>query len=374
MNLSSMNGGSMMHTLEYYQDFLSRLKDRFDLLKFLDGLDIGAYIVDKARVIVYWNAKAQELTGYAPDEVVGKSCRDNILMHTDSMGVPICQTELCPLVRALKTEKSAFVPFAVYAKVKNSPKRIPLNVFTFPISIEGLEYSGIEFFSISEQAQDLVRAMAIQKSLLPVNLPPHIQVFYHPSNFLSGDMIFWEDPFFGLVDVSGHGTASSLISTALRLIIKDLISDGIPLEAFGTEIEKRYALFQITEKYFTGIFGQMHGNNRISLVSFGHPVPLKCRSDGSVEELALEQDPPIGFDFPHTVVPAEITLETGQALLMYSDGIVEIKTKGGLLDTSGLIEILKTQKELEGIYTKCMEKNVEQFQKDDISLMRIQHT
>ncbi len=363
----------MMHPLETYQNFLNRLKDRFDLVKFLDGLDIGAYIVDKKRVIVYWNAKAQELTGYAPDEVVGKSCRDNILMHTDSMGVPICRTELCPLVRALKTQKSAFVPFAVYAKVKNSTKRIPLNVFTFPITIEGLEYSGIEFFSISEQAQDLVRAMTIQKSLLPVNLPPHIQVFYHPSNFLSGDMIFWEEPFFGLVDVSGHGTASSLISTALRLIIKDLINDGIPLKAFGMEIEKRYTLFQITEKYFTGIFGQIHGDNRISLLSFGHPSPLKQLKDGSVEELALQPDTPIGFDFPHPVPPKEITLQEGESLLVYSDGIVEIKTSRGLLDTSGLMEVLKTQNELEGIFTKCMEKNVDQFQKDDISLLRIQN-
>src|SRR6056297_4004595 len=241
---NQQTGGGSMHSPKYYEAFLQKLTNRFELLKFLDGLDIGAYIVDKSRVIVYWNKKAQELTGYSREEVVGKSCKDNILMHTDSMGVPICKTELCPLVRALKTKMSAFVPFAVYAKVKNSKKRIPFNVFTFPISIEGLPYSGIEFFSVSEQAKDLVRAMNIQKSLLPNDLPNNIEVFYHPSNFLSGDMIFYEENYFVLIDVSGHGIASSLISTAIRLIIKDMIKEGVSLEDFGSEIEKRYSLFQ----------------------------------------------------------------------------------------------------------------------------------
>ncbi|MFP4461663.1 MAG: SpoIIE family protein phosphatase, partial [Thermotogota bacterium] len=351
-----------MHSQEFYETFITNLTDQFNLLKFLDGLDIGAYIVDKSRVIVYWNKMAQELTGYPREEVVGKSCKDNILMHTDSMGVPICKTELCPLIRALKTEKSAFVPFAVYAKVKNSTKRIPFNVFTFPIAIEGLPYSGIEFFSISHEAQDLVRAMNIQKSLLPSNLPDFIKVFYHPSNFLSGDMIFFEDPFFGLIDVSGHGISSSLISTALRLIIKELVNDGVPLEAFGSEIERRYSLFHITEKYFTGIFGKVKEENKLSLVSFGHPSPLKILSDGSIQELSLEQDTPIGFDFQHVTQQKEVTLHKGESILLYSDGIVEIKTKDGFLDTSGLIDVLKTEKDLEKVYTKCMEMNVEQFQ------------
>ena len=360
-----------MHSPQFYEGFIKNLTDQFDLLKFLDGLDIGAYIVDKDRVIVYWNKKAQELTGYSYDDVVGKSCKDNILMHTDSMGVPICKTELCPLIRALKTKMSAFVPFAVYAKVKNSKKRIPFNVFTFPISIEGLPYSGIEFLSVSEQAKDLVRAMNIQKSLLPKNLPNNIEVFYHPSNFLSGDMIFYEENYFGLIDVSGHGIASSLISTAIRLIIKDLIKEGVSLEAFGFEIEKRYSLFHITEKYFTGIFGKINENNNISLISFGHPSPLKNKSDGSVQEMPLKQDTPIGFDFQHVAQKTEITLDDGESILLYSDGIVEIKTKDGFLDTNGLIEVVKNEKDLEKVFTKCMEMNVDQFQKDDISLLLI---
>jgi len=360
-----------MKSPEHYHKFIKKLTDRFELLKFLDDLDIGAYIVDKYRVILYWNKKAQELTGYTREEVVGKSCKDNILMHTDSMGVPICKTELCPLIRSLKTEKSAFVPFAVYAKVKNSTKRIPFNIFTFPVSIEGLPYSGIEFFSVSEQAQDLVRAMNIQKSLLPTNLPDFIKVFYHPSNFLSGDMIFFENPYFGLIDVSGHGIASSLISTTLRLIIKDMINENVSLESFGTEFEKRYSLFQITEKYFTGIFGKITDINKLSFVSFGHPSPLKIKNNSVVEELNLPQDTPIGFDFEHEIQPTPISLEPGESILLYSDGIVEIKTKDGFLDTNGLKEVLKSEKDLEKVYTKCMEMNVEQFQKDDISLMMI---
>jgi len=347
------------------------MRDSFNLIEFLNGLDIGAYIVNKDRIIVYWNKKAQELTGFSAEEVTGRSCMDNILMHTDALGVPICKTELCPLVRAVKTKKSAFVPFAVYTKLKNSGKRVPFNVFAFPVLMEGMDYAGIEFFQVAHQAEDIIRAMRIQKSLLPTNLSDGFELFYHPSNFLGGDMIFKQDDYFGLIDVSGHGIDSSLISTSLLILIKDLVKANIDLDDFGDEMEKRYRDFQITDKYFTGIFGKVTGTKSISLISFAHPKPLKIQRDGEIAELDIDNDTPIGFDLPHMISKKEFLLESGDQILLYSDGITEIKTEKGYLNTDGLIDILKTEKELDKVFTRCMEKSIEQFQNDDISLLKL---
>jgi diguanylate cyclase (GGDEF)-like protein/PAS domain S-box-containing protein len=68
----------------------------------LDHLYDGVYFVDKDRKIVYWNSGAEKLTGFSCGNVVGRSCFDNILNHTSKEGTLLCNTELCPLAKALK--------------------------------------------------------------------------------------------------------------------------------------------------------------------------------------------------------------------------------------------------------------------------------
>ncbi|MFC1461815.1 PAS domain-containing protein [Verrucomicrobiota bacterium] len=38
----------------------------------------GLYFIDRDRVITYWNKAAERISGFTADEVVGKSCADNI--------------------------------------------------------------------------------------------------------------------------------------------------------------------------------------------------------------------------------------------------------------------------------------------------------
>jgi len=66
----------------------------------LDSLFDGVYFVDLNRRILYWNKGAEKLTGYSASEVVGRCCNDNILMHTDECGRPLCLTG-CPIVRTM---------------------------------------------------------------------------------------------------------------------------------------------------------------------------------------------------------------------------------------------------------------------------------
>jgi len=52
----------------------------------IDNLHDGAYFVDRDRRIIYWNKSAEELTGYLSEEVVGRTCDGEILMHVDEEG------------------------------------------------------------------------------------------------------------------------------------------------------------------------------------------------------------------------------------------------------------------------------------------------
>jgi len=62
----------------------------------IENLHDGLYIADKNRIITYWNKAAGRIAGFAADEVIGKSCSDNILTHIDCNGTNLCITS-CPL-------------------------------------------------------------------------------------------------------------------------------------------------------------------------------------------------------------------------------------------------------------------------------------
>src|SRR5690349_8661671 len=66
----------------------------------LDGLEQGVYVVDLNRRIVFWNAAAERISGYLRHEVVGRSCREDLLVHCDQSGAALCQRS-CPLSEAM---------------------------------------------------------------------------------------------------------------------------------------------------------------------------------------------------------------------------------------------------------------------------------
>lgn len=67
----------------------------------IDNLYDGVYFVDPERLITYWNKGAERITGYKADQVIGRSCRDNVLNHVSTDGVQLCQ-DLCPLAACME--------------------------------------------------------------------------------------------------------------------------------------------------------------------------------------------------------------------------------------------------------------------------------
>jgi len=66
----------------------------------LDNLSEGVYVTNRERKILYWNRTAEQMTGFAADQVVGSFCYNNILMHVDEQGTSLCHT-MCPLARTI---------------------------------------------------------------------------------------------------------------------------------------------------------------------------------------------------------------------------------------------------------------------------------
>lgn len=67
----------------------------------LDNVSDGIYFVDRQRRILYWNRAAERITGFTSREVIGRSCKDNILNHCDEAGVILCGSG-CPLLNTIR--------------------------------------------------------------------------------------------------------------------------------------------------------------------------------------------------------------------------------------------------------------------------------
>lgn len=110
----------------------------------LDNLFDGVYFVDRARRITYWNRGAERISGYASDEVMGRSCADNILMHISPNGDELCLT-CCPLAETLSDGRQREAE--VYLHHKNG-HRLPVSVRISPLRDETDRIVGaVEVFS-----------------------------------------------------------------------------------------------------------------------------------------------------------------------------------------------------------------------------------
>ncbi len=72
------------------------IKDNQFQKDLLDNLFDGVYFVNYDRIITYWSASTAQLTGFTADEVVGRSCHDNIVNYVDKWGHNLCNPGMCP--------------------------------------------------------------------------------------------------------------------------------------------------------------------------------------------------------------------------------------------------------------------------------------
>lgn len=109
-----------------------------------DQLEIGVYIVDRARKIQYWNRGAERITGYLAQDVVGRFCRDNILVHCDDHSPNLCGAE-CPLSEAMRIGEPH--KRQLYLRHRDG-HRIPIEIHVTPLHDESGDVTGaVEVFT-----------------------------------------------------------------------------------------------------------------------------------------------------------------------------------------------------------------------------------
>jgi sigma-B regulation protein RsbU (phosphoserine phosphatase) len=318
----------------------------------LDSLGEGVYVCDRDRRIVYWNKSAERITGWRAEEVIGRRCLDDVLCHEDKDGRRLCGEEHCPLHRSMLTGASSTVPLIVFAQGQ-SGQRIPMQVTVAPIYDDsGAVVGGVETFrEMSGVLTDLLRAKQIQLLSLEHDLPDDPRVrfrtSYAPHDIVGGDFyairrLNADQYGILLADVMGHGVAAALYTMHLSSLWSRHHDRLVRPAEFATTVNRELSRVVKDESFATAICGVLDVcTGRLILSSAGGPPVVIFRGDESYEEVEAP-GLPLGMMEDADYDEVTIDLRAGDALLLVSDGAIEIHNAGGMmLGVDGLVRILK---------------------------------
>ena len=95
----------------------------------LDAIGEGIYCVDRNMTVLRWNRTAEEITGYMMENLVGKTCRGNLMCHLTDDGTALCFDQ-CLLKATLSDGQSRSASLFVRNR---DAKRIPVFAKSIPI-------------------------------------------------------------------------------------------------------------------------------------------------------------------------------------------------------------------------------------------------
>ncbi len=254
----------------------------------------------------------------------------------------------------------------------------------------------------SRMSRDLKAAAKIQESFLPRNAPRvdgfNFAWIYRPCDELAGDglnVIPLGNGKVGLyvLDVSGHGVASALLSVTLSrllsppsepssiLIRERDIGGGFqitPPAEVAAHLNRLFPFDAATEQLTTMVYGILDATTgEFRYVSAGHPGPVHLPSKDDPVILASEGFP-IGL-VEEIYEERSVYLEVGDRLYLYSDGVPEAMDADGVqLGNARLLDAIdQGRKHALGESATALMLTIEQWLRlqrpqDDISILAIE--
>jgi phosphoserine phosphatase RsbU/P len=187
---------------------------------------------------------------------------------------------------------------------------------------------------VEEGTQQLRRAAALQTGMLPQS-PLREEAFelaahFTPAREISGDFYDWYRASDGLLalsvgDVMGKGLQASLMMATARAALRGA-ADIRPLEAgIRQAAAVMSAALEINNAYVTvfhGVFDERSGE--LEYVDAGHGHARLVRG-GAKQELLPERSAPIGLFADSPLQIGRVTMNPGDSLVVFSDGLLDLR-------------------------------------------------
>ncbi|MEW6111330.1 MAG: GGDEF domain-containing protein [Thermodesulfobacteriota bacterium] len=212
----------------------------------LDGLYDGVYFMDRDRVIRYWNRGAERITGFSAEEVVGKRCSDNVLMHIDENGRELCTAALCPAVATMTDGRAHEVQ--VYLHHKDG-HRLPVLTRVAPIrDKKGIITGAVEIFTDNRELHDAkqhlkeLERFALIDQLTQVGNRRYGEIYLQSSlsrlaryEWPFGILFMDVDNFKSINDTHGHAVGDMVLKTVARTLAHNIRSSDCVCRWGGEE-------------------------------------------------------------------------------------------------------------------------------------------
>jgi PAS domain S-box-containing protein len=300
--------------------------------------------VDPAKV-----AMAEELQRRYPSDPQAPTGSPNVIRTgvselypeiTDDMLVAGSRDEEhLRLSRELQLRSALCVPLTARGRV--------LGAFTLISAESGRRYGGDDLAF----AEDLARraavaidnahlhsetreaAVRLQRAVLP-DSPPHVPgwdlaAHYAPAGRteVGGDFydtLPLDDGRLVVVvgDVMGRGVGAAAAMSQVRAAIRAYVAIDPEPSLVLDKLDRMFARYETSQLVTLVYLVCDPAGDVVTGVNAGHPPPLLIRSDGSVRTAALPTGVPLGAG-PDDRVAASLPLAPGDAVLAYTDGLVE---------------------------------------------------
>jgi sigma-B regulation protein RsbU (phosphoserine phosphatase) len=254
-----------------------------------------------------------------------------------------------------------------------------------------------QFAAIERQTADREKveselriARQIQIDLLPRTFPPFpertefdLHATNVPARAIGGDFFdfFLVDPdklVLVIADVSGKGIPAALMMAVTRTIVRNLAIEGLSPLQIVQRTNRRLVADSTTGMFVTMILAEYQpSTGRLIYVNAGHPAAIRygvdepsfcCHSSGPLVGIGTADD--LGPTEQH-----QITLEIGEGLIFYTDGVTEARSPESelfgderLLEVSGLARTGTCEFACDVIVNRVMDYQQHQ-NADDLTLL-----
>ena len=204
------------------------------------------------------------------------------------------------------------------------------------LATEVASRTGVALSNAARFQREHVVAEVLQRAVLPESLPHvaglRLDAEYRAGvagTYAGGD---WYDVFelgddvvfFSVGDVMGKGAPAAALMGQVRSAIRAYAVAGLSPTQVLSSLDRLFDTL-IEDRVVTAVVGTVEpSTGRVLLANAGHPPPLVVRADGSTAFYPIEHSLLIAAGLGAGPRPmAQVFLEPGDTLVMYSDGLIE---------------------------------------------------
>ncbi len=218
------------------------------------------------------------------------------------------------------------------------------------VYLDGLEETRRASVRVRET---LAQIGAAQRSMLPDAVVPdprlRIAIMYETCEESGGDHYDVFEPQPGTIevmiaDVSGHGAVATVGVAMLRTAVLAQRAAGLAGTRAAEAINALMCKALRPGAFITALFMSFKPETgQLEFVNRGHPPPLLRRADGCIRSLDVGGGLPLGIMEGAPTPPTETSLEPGDLLILFSDGIPEaFSPSGELFGMPSLMQAVET--------------------------------